>query len=1375
MNKPYRVRGFVLLLLCAGGLLRGQTPGSELPPWVPDSLKPWVPWVLYGHEDRTAPPRWDQGDARRPVWPGHLALEADDTGARFVLEARTFAEDWVTLPGDETLWPQEVTGNGKPLPVLTRAGRPVVRVPAGLWRIEGRFLWRGIPLRMRVPAEAGTLELTVSGQPVPVPQWDAEGWLWFRQPPAPKTEEAQPDFLSADWFALLEDGNPQWLRVEVQLSVAGRPREERVGTVLPEGWLLAAVRSPLPVFVEEGRLRVQVRPGQWTVELDAFRYGHQPDLRFPEGARVPGAPVLIGLQSRPEFRVVELRGGEPVDASQTRYPERWRGWPVYRWDIREPLQIVERQKGEGTGPVASLQIRRTWWLDEDGRAVTFQDRIQAQGQKLWRLDVTPGIELGSVRLRGEPQLLTRHPTTGRPGFEVRLRDFDVEAVGRFPLGAPVPGGGWEITAEQVETVLHLPVGWSLLAAFGPDEVKGDWLRRWTLLDLFAVLVLALAVQQLLGWRAGLLALITAALIYHEPRAPHWSWWGVVVIAALIRLARTPRAALALGGLWVLASLALALCAVVFAGLQLRKALHPQLEPPEGVVLTLSAAEEGRDAGITPTPTTLPLLAPPSPRRLAGALEASAAQVQSKDLSARSDANLAWDASAKVQTGPGIPEWRWRTASWRWNGPVRPDQTVHLWLIPPWLERMLSLGRALLTLALAWVLVRAARPTAASPSGRSRPAGPAGQVAAATAGAVLLVCGSCFPAGAEEFPPPQLLNELRDRLLAAPPAFPGAAEVPWARLQITNQNLVLQARIEAAARCAVPVPARMNQWAPARVWLDGQPTAALRREDGSLWIVAEPGVHEVRVEGRMAPVDEWVWSFQLRPRRVEVVADGWQVSGINPEGVPSDQVFLHRVRSAMDRTARLPNPALSGNYGEQPLAPAFLTVRELELGLRWKVRTTVQRLSPPGRAVVVRIPLLPGEQILTGGLTTHGQQVEARFGPGQVQFVWESELTVTNDLSLQTRTNDEWAEEWCLRVGPVWNVSFEGLPPVYEAGPMLVPVWRPWPGEAVRLQVRRPEAVPGFTVTVESVAHLTRVGHRMRSTELTLRINSSLGQDFVLTLPEQAESVEVRRDARSLPLQKMGQKVTIPLVPGRQSVLVSWKEAVPLGARIRPSPVQLPVEASNVQQTVELPKDRWVLSTRGPRLGPAVQYWSVLALAAVLAVLLSALRAGPPGPISWFLLLVGLTQVPVWLGWLVVAWFAALQLRGSWALHEQRWWLADLAQLILVGLTFCAAVVLYLAVRAGLLGEVQMFVSGNGSSTWTHHWFTARSGPDLPRPECLAISLWWYRLAMLAWSLWLALSLLRWLRWAWKQFTAGGSWAWPKPATKPPKPPPPLAA
>jgi len=169
--------------------------------------------------------------------------------------------------------------------------------------------------------------------------------------------------------------------------------------------------------------------------------------------------------------------------------------------------------------------------------------------------------------------------------------------------------------------------------------------------------------------------------------------------------------------------------------------------------------------------------------------------------------------------------------------------------------------------------------------------------------------------------------------------------------------------------------------------------------------------------------------------------------------------------------------------------------------------------------------------------------------------------------------------------------------------------------------------------------------------------------------------------------------------------------------------------------------------------------------------LSRLGLGPMGRFSWFLLLVGLTQVPVWIGWIVVAWFAALQLRGSRLLEEQKWWLADLAQLVLVVLTVAALGVLYAAVAAGLLGRVEMFVSGNGSSTWIHHWYSARTGPDLPLPETWAISIWWYRLAMLLWALWLAWSAVHWLRWGWQQFSKGGCWAIPRRKQPGPTPPP----
>jgi hypothetical protein len=49
--------------------------------------------------------------------------------------------------------------------------------------------------------------------------------------------------------------------------------------------------------------------------------------------------------------------------------------------------------------------------------------------------------------------------------------------------------------------LHLPPGWRLLHASGVDEVADTWLQRWTLLDIFLVLVIAVAIGRL--YRLGL--------------------------------------------------------------------------------------------------------------------------------------------------------------------------------------------------------------------------------------------------------------------------------------------------------------------------------------------------------------------------------------------------------------------------------------------------------------------------------------------------------------------------------------------------------------------------------------------------------------------------------------------------------------------------------------------------------------------------------------------------------------------------------------------------------------------------------------------------------------------------------------------------------
>ncbi|MGH7806154.1 MAG: hypothetical protein ACREQJ_17525, partial [Candidatus Binatia bacterium] len=50
---------------------------------VPEPLRPWIDWVLRGHEEERCPFLSSAPDERRCVWPSRLSLELDDRGGRF--------------------------------------------------------------------------------------------------------------------------------------------------------------------------------------------------------------------------------------------------------------------------------------------------------------------------------------------------------------------------------------------------------------------------------------------------------------------------------------------------------------------------------------------------------------------------------------------------------------------------------------------------------------------------------------------------------------------------------------------------------------------------------------------------------------------------------------------------------------------------------------------------------------------------------------------------------------------------------------------------------------------------------------------------------------------------------------------------------------------------------------------------------------------------------------------------------------------------------------------------------------------------------------------------------------------------------------------
>lgn len=1383
---------FVALIAATAALAQSAAPAPRTRA-IPDPLKPWEQWATWDDKLRDAPPIYSDANARQPFWPSRLKLDVEKSGARLDLNVQAYAETWVPLPGGQDHWPTEVKANGVALPVVERGQLPAIKVGPGQWRIEAAYRWSEIPQRLLLPREIGLLALTVDGRAVEAPVWESGGTLWLRRDGS--TEETDKDAISGRVHAQLEDGIPLWWRVEIELVVAGKSREEDFGTIIPEGWKIATVASPLPTAVDDaGQLKVQVRSGKWTVRVDAFRSDNPKEIKYATGAHPAAPEQLVAFQARPDFRLVEITGAPSIDVSQTTFPQRWSTLPVYRWDTKTALKLEERLRGMGQQKPAGLTIARELWLDENGRGLTFRDRLTGQQQQTWRLDAAAGQDLGAVRDAGRGQLITRNPQSQAPGVEVRSRNLSLEATGRMQRTSGFSATGWAADADNLTATLHLPPGWRLFALFGADYVRGDWLTAWTLLDLFLVLIFTLAVHRLFGLPAAAVALIGFVLSYHEPAAPRALWLSLLAAVALAKYAPAgwmQKVAKALRA-FCLGLLLLAL--VPFVVQQVQQTIYPQLEELSsrsyglptfgGFADTRSYApapipqeqaidvtdEESANRRQTNQPAPPPQLgynASPN-TKYAQEKKPSSTVARARSALAQSysgNENLQYDTKARIQTGPSVPEWSWRTATFGWNGPVQADQQVQPIFIPLWLQRVITIVRVLLLLVLAGLLF-GVRPIVSR----------IGRRFAQTAPVLLAVLAFGLSAGqaSAQFPEQRLLDKLRERLTEPSDAFPRAAEIAGATVKLGERRVTLELEIHVAARCAVPLPGKLPAWSPVGVQVDGKAEAALRRQDGFLWVVLTEGIHQVRVEGLVGDAAEWEWSYQLRPRRVKIDAADWTWSGLRPDGSVEAQVLFTRKQKAAPTAA-------AAAYDRRDFQAIVQVERQLELGLQWTVRNRVARLSPAGKTVLLRIPLLPGENVLTAGAVVKEGGIEVSLGAQQDSFEWESSLEPVEQLQLTTRAGDAWVERWQLLPSPMWHVVLGGLAPTFEAGNAeLVPVWQPWPGESVQLTASRPNAVPGATVTVRRAQHEVSVGARQHTSKLTLGLNCSLGEDFAITLPAAAEVTGLMSNNKPVPVRKDGARVIVPLRPGEQTIVLEWKINAALGLSFQVDEVRLPVEAANITTTIALSAgrdsraSRWPLWVSGPQRGPALRFWGLLLCAAGAAYALSRVRLSPLGATGWFLLAVGLTQVSVFAALLVIGWLFALAWRGTETFQQQPHWRYNLGQAAIVMLSVISLILLLAAVKEGLLGSPEMFITGNGSSRYALRWSQARGDLTLPQPGVVSVSIWWYRAAMLLWALWLAASLLRWLRLGWQNLNLGGFFrAAPKPTPPAPLVPPPL--
>lgn len=1366
-----RRRGWLLGLWALAAPLLAQD--------VPPPLRDWQAWVLHDVPQHACPFLANQGLGYvQCAWPGRLDVEAGKDGGHFALDVHVDAPSWVSLPGNARNWPQQVSAGAKALAVLERGGEPAVWLEPGDYSLRGTLPWSARPARLRVPASVGLVALKVDGAAVSRVERNGDQLTLGEAAEAQRAADA----LSVRVYRRLGDGLPSMLETRLQLNVTGSAREQLLGPALPADFVATALHSDLPARLEsDGRLRVQLRPGQWSLNLTA----RGTDVLKAIALTLPAEPwprqEIWSYQDDTALRSTRVEG-QPTDAAQAGVPAEWREFPAFALDGKQGLTIEQGTRGSEGGQGDQVTVQRQIWLDFDGRGFNISDHLTGTLRRSQRLDVAAPWQLQRAAL-GETPLLVTAGEGGRSGVELREAELDLQAGLRLPRGGSLASGGWQLPLESIDATLHLPYGYRLIGASGADRSPDSWIAQWSLLDLFVVALIALLAGRLLGWPWALLAMGFLALSQHEYGAPRWTLGLALALALLARA--LPEGKLRLGSRFGAgAVLALAvLWSLPFAARQMDYVLHPQLEGGQALALAgnLARMDEGRMAqrqqkakavaaeaevdeaavtAVAPMPTPVAPPAPPADIEADRQSDASAAgslamkQAPPPSLSSRQLSRQA-DAHSVIQAGHGEPSWNiGNDYSLGWSGPVTAEQTTRLVIAPSWLVRLLRFAMLVLLAALlARIVLRVFRPAGGVP-----------RWPFARAGAALLLVALLpqISHAQDALPNDALLQQLRQRLTEAPKCVPQCAAVAVAQIQASGDQIDVDLEVHAGAPVALPLPLPDAALQLQAVSVDGRADAALARQGERAVARIERGVHRVALRYRAAATDTGSLHFAPHPLRVSFSGQGWVIDGVDEGRALGDSLSLHRVRAGADGKEVAANA--------QAFPPFVRLRRVLVLGVDWTVETTVQRIAPQNGGFSLDLPLLPGEHPLGDDARVHDGRLGVTFNGDQDEVSWTSRLDHADKLELKAPALGERAEEWVVQAAPMWHVQSDGVPA--EQGDAGLS-FQPLPGETLHVTVAQPKAVAGDSLAFDEVGLESAVGDRATETTVQLLARSTRGGEHAIALPVGAELLEATRDGQPLSLAVRDGKLSLPLLPGQHRFELRLREPHGIAAATHSAQVALGAPAANLHLGLNLPEDRWVLWTWGPTAGPAVLYWSQLMVLLLAAWLLSRYAPTPLRFHHWLLLGLGFSAF-AWSAYaLVVAWLIVLGLRARHAPPQRLGATGfNLLQIALALFTAVALAVLVSAVPKGLLGLPDMHVAGNGSTAWQLRWFADQTGDALPRGGVLSVSLWAYKIAMLLWALWLANALIGWLRWGFEAWVREGYWRKrePKVATPPELPP-----
>ncbi|MBF0117688.1 MAG: hypothetical protein HQK79_02545 [Desulfobacterales bacterium] len=1329
----YRSIIYFLILI----LLLSSTALSKVE--MPPNLEQWEKWVLYGAEDKLCPTNYNDGEAYRCVFLSRLNLFIDQGQGRFEASLISFSQSWVELPGGFEIWPYNVCANGKNLPVICQNNIPYIRLESGEYKITGLFKWVKMPEIIHIPSSAAIINLYIKGLQIENPLVDKDGKLWVQKRIEQIREE---DRIDLKIYRLIDDTIPMEITTHLKINISGQVREIRLNNVLLENTFPINLKSPLSTRIEKDKdMILQCRPGRWDIEI-VSRFDGQ--VRKIGPVKVPYGEEVWGFKAENHLRMVKIEGVAAIDPNQTDAPQDWKSYPSYILSPNSIIQFNEIKRGDPEPAPDRLNLLKTLWLDFDGSGFTIQDKISGTLSRSWYLTMESPEILGRVSVGGVDQLITAHGKEKKSGIELRHGNLDLTADSRLEASInKIPAVGWDHDFETVSGVLNLPPGWRLIASRGIDVLQGTWIEQWTLLDLFLVLIIGMSIFKLKNPLWGVFSLITMILIYHENGSPKQIWLHLLAAMALLRVVpegwfRRIVTFWGIGAIIILIGIS-----IPFMIQQIRCGIYPQLE-------RLYPYYEGKSKAISQEVES-ELKSISGSRQMLSKSKALYGSYMSDDIKQSNEPAqrvFVQDKNALIQTGPGLPNWQWKSLNMQWNGPVTKNQTITLWLLSPKTNLIMSFLRVIFLLVFIIAIIdfkfwwqKANK-----------------EISSAAIVFLFVICFNFSVQAADsQYPPKEILDDLKNRLLEKPKCLPYCADFFKMDFNISPESLEINIEVNAISETVIPLPSNLESWVPQTVLLNNKDLKGISKDQkGNLWALVPYGTNTITLIGKTLSKNTIQIPIIIKPHLAFVKSDGWDIQGISPDGTVEASIQLTRLKKDSHTNALI----------NEANIPPFLSIKRIiELGLNWQITTIANRITPADVPLVVNIPLIDGESV-----NTHGIHVEKGFArinmPPQVSEIkWVSTLDMSKQIKLKAQVGVNWTETWELDASPIWHCETAGIPPIHhqDSSGNWHPTWQPWQGEELIINISKPEATKGQIITIDEVKIEITPGERYEKNSLFLSIRTSRGGQHQIILPKQAMLQVVKINDKTYPIKQDEERVLIPLVPGSQNVYLEWQNTSTSSFFIKSPKVNIGANAVNVDIKFNMPRNLWVLWAHGPILGPAVLFWSYVLFVILISIGLGKIKLTPLKTYDWLFLCLGLTQVSPFISIIIVLWLISLGHRKN-KMPPEKWYLFNFTQLILVFWTITSMSGLYRAIKRGLLGIPDMQIAGNGSNNFILHWTQDRIGEFIPESFAVYLPMMAYRLLMLIWALWLVISLLKWLKWGWDCFISGGIWK-PKPKSK----------